>query len=536
MTLKGITVCVYVALLVLPAAAMIGGIHDQLIAGALPPRPWPAASLAAVSDESFQRGVTEWFESKLGFKGYAIYADNTVLYHAFQETRVGAPTVRGEGDVLFMRDDVNYYNRTDVLDADDLAGFAAELARLQAALRGQHRALIPIIVPSKTSVYPDQVPARWTRALGTPRPSDTGIYLVMKRALDRAGVAYVDARALFAHSGEPRERLWAPQARHWSDYGGCLALREIMRLYVTLTGNRFAFDCIPQQIAGWRWHPDYDLRNLTNAAGITRSPRRWRADYPPRPPRAARPSVLLVGSSFMGELAGNIDDSRMFGRRIIDYYNATFYGVNFAQEVHPHTDPWRAVVLDRDLYILDLFEPMLEVPRRDTFVYQLADELPAVLAAREQRSGAADIEVPAAAHRAPVLDTWLSFAADGPGRALLGTGWSWGESWGTWSDDYVPVLMLPVPAGQPVRISLRWLATAPPGQTQAARLYVDDHPFDVAFPPHEQAVESSFEVTSQRPWLVLRIDIERPVRSNGRLLGVALTAARVQVGSPAPSP
>ena len=90
----------------------------------------------------------------------------------------------------------------------------------------------------------------------------------MKRALDRAGVAYVDARALFTRPGEPRDRLWAPQARHWSDYGACVALREIMRLYVTLTGTPFAFDCTPQQISGWRWHPDYDLKNLTNAWGI----------------------------------------------------------------------------------------------------------------------------------------------------------------------------------------------------------------------------------------------------------------------------
>ena len=536
MALNRIAVCAYVALLVLPAAAMIGGFRDQPIAGALPPRPWPAASLAAVTDESFQRDVTAWFEGTLGFKGYAIYADNTALYHGFGETRFGAPVVRGKGDVLYMRDDVEYYNRTARLDAAELAPFAAELARIQAALRGQHRAFIPIIVPAKTSVYRDEVPARWTRALGTPRPSDTQIYQVMKRVLDQAGVAYVDARELFAHSEEPRERLWGPQGRHWSDYGSCLALREIMRLYASQTGTRFAFDCTPQRIAGWRWHPDYDLRNLINASGIARDPRRWRAGYPPRSAFQARPSVLLIGTSFMGELASNIDDSRLFGRRIINYYNATFYGVNFGQPVEPHTDPWRAVVLDRDLYILDLFEPTLQVPQRNTFVYQLGDELPAVLAAREHHSDLADLQIPAAAHGAPVLDTWLSFAADGPGRALLGAGWSWGESWGTWTDDYLSVLALPVPPGQRVRITLRWVGTAPPGQVQAARVYLDDQSFDVAFPAHDKPVDSPFEVTSQRPWVVVRLDIDRPVRSNGRFLGIGLTAARVEVVNPAPSP
>ncbi|TMQ23539.1 MAG: hypothetical protein E6J90_10430 [Deltaproteobacteria bacterium] len=503
--LKRITVCVYVALLVLPGAAMLGRIHDHPIAGALAAKPWPAPSLAAVRDESFQRGVTEWFDSEIGFKGYSIYIDNTALYHAFKETKVGAPTLRGQD---------------------------GRVAELQTALRAQHRAFIPVIVPSKTSVYPDKVPARWTRALGTPRPTDVGVYLVMKRALDQAGVAYVDARKLFARSSEPRERLWAPQARHWSDYGACLALREIVRIYVATTGTPFAFDCIPTQISGWLWHPDYDLMNLTNAWGIARDPMRWLATYPLRPPRQFRPTTLLIGSSFMGELVANIDSSKMFGRRIIDYYDATFYGVSFAQEVHPHTDPWRAVVLDNDLYIFDLFE-VLGVPAHASFVHELRDELPNVLAARAQRSASSDIEVTAAARATPILDTWISFAADAPGRALLGPGWSWGESWGTWSDDYVPVLALPVPPGQRVQVSLRWIGTAPPGQTQAAHVDIDDQPFEVTFPAHEQALESSFEVTSRRGWLVIRIDIERPVTSNGRLLGIALTAARVTLSNAA---
>jgi hypothetical protein len=126
-------------------------------------------------------GEQEQRENKLGFRGYAIHLDNTVLYHAFHEIRVGALFVRGEGNVLFMHDDIEYYNRTEGLDADQLAGFAAKLAELQAALRAQHRAIVPIIVPSKTSVYaciPQQVPGwRWhpdfdlMNLLASPAPS-----------------------------------------------------------------------------------------------------------------------------------------------------------------------------------------------------------------------------------------------------------------------------------------------------------------------------------------------------------------------------
>jgi hypothetical protein len=160
-----------------------------------------------------------------------------------------------------------------------------------------------------------------------------------------------------------------------------------------------------------------------------------------------------------------------------------------------------------------------------------------LIAARVERAAdATDDEVPAAARTAPVLDTWIGFAADAPGRALLGPGWSWGESWGTWSDDYQPVLALPVPPGQRLQVLLRWLATAPPGQAQAARVYIDDRPFDVKFAVSEQAQDTAFEVTSRRGWIVIRLDIARPVASNGRLLGIGLTAARVRLANAAPSP
>jgi hypothetical protein len=160
-----------------------------------------------------------------------------------------------------------------------------------------------------------------------------------------------------------------------------------------------------------------------------------------------------------------------------------------------------------------------------------------LIAARVQRAAdAIDDDVPAAARAAPILDTWIGFAANAPGRSFLGPGWSWGEPWGTWSDDYQPVLALPVPPGQRLEVSLRWFATAPPGQAQAARVYIDDRPFDVKLAATDQAQDSSFEVTSQRGWIVIRVDIARPLASNGRLLGIGLTAARVRLSSAAPPP
>jgi hypothetical protein len=148
-----------------------------------------------------------------------------------------------------------------------------------------------------------------------------------------------------------------------------------------------------------------------------------------------------------------------------------------------------------------------------------------LVAARIERAAdAIDDDLPSAA---PVLDQWLSCATDGPGRKLLLGGWSWGESWGTWSEDPAPELALPVPIGAPLQITFRWLATEGHGHEQRVRVWLDDQPFEVHFTNHRPQ-ENTFTVTPRAPWVRVRLDISEPVQTtDGRLLGVGLKEIRI---------
>jgi hypothetical protein len=151
-----------------------------------------------------------------------------------------------------------------------------------------------------------------------------------------------------------------------------------------------------------------------------------------------------------------------------------------------------------------------------------------LIAARVERADQAEGDAPAAATAPAVLDDWISFAADAPGRAFLVRGWSWGEGWGTWSDFPAPELALPVPTGEPLAVSFRWLASAPPRQPQSARVVIDGRPFPIQFPAAQQDQENTFEITSTRPWITVRLEIDHPIlASDGRELGIGLKAARV---------
>ena len=153
-----------------------------------------------------------------------------------------------------------------------------------------------------------------------------------------------------------------------------------------------------------------------------------------------------------------------------------------------------------------------------------------LIAARVQRASEPRDDLPEAARVAPILGSWISFAGDGPGRPLLQGGWSWAESWGTWSDDIVARLALAVPANDRVRIGMRWLATAPPGVAQHATVTIDGRPFEVDFAAGRGTErEDWFEVTTTRGWVQIELRVRSPVEAkDGRLLGVGLQAARVE--------
>src|SRR5262249_5592297 len=139
---------------------------------------------------------------------------------------------------------------------------ATMIAEIQTHLATEHRAVIPIIVPSKTSIYRDDVPAEWTRDLGEPRPTDDLVYHAMRDAPDAPQVVYVDARELLATSREPRALLWPITGRHWSQYAACLALGEVARRFTALTGRSLDIACTPRSVAATKDDDDLDLALL----------------------------------------------------------------------------------------------------------------------------------------------------------------------------------------------------------------------------------------------------------------------------------
>lgn len=374
-----ILVVLYLVAAVLPYAAMRLHWHDHEIFGSLPPAPYPPASLDAMRSEEFQKAYTAWFESNLGFKGYQIAVDNTLLYHAFHDTKSGSQVMLGKHGFLFKDEDIAYYNKygSQLPDQAHLDALADRIADLQTRLAAQQRAFVPLIIPSKTTLYRDEVPDLWTRDLGEPRPSDLRIYAAMKRALDARHIRYVDAHAMFMSGQTPRAQLWSIDARHWSSYGACLAMREVTAVYVQLTGRpALDYDCVMKLAHKPKTNDDYDLWRLINGWGVPREPTTIPVvSHGPPPEAEHRPSLMLIGTSFQWGLLRDGSNSQRFGRMYMNYYNKLF--VEWPKDVHtpvkPHSQEWRDVMLDDDLYVFDLFEVYLQP--EPTYVDEVLAEL-----------------------------------------------------------------------------------------------------------------------------------------------------------------
>jgi hypothetical protein len=374
-----IMVGLYLAIAALPLAVMALELPDHEIFGALPPAELPEPSVDEFRSEGYQKAYTAWFESRLGGKGYSIATDNTILYRLFRDTKPGSAVGLGRRGVLFKDEDLAYYNK----DGDDLPpqakvdALADKIGALQALLAAHHRALVPLIIPSKTTLYRRDVPPLWTRDLGQPRPSDLKVYDAMKRALDARHIRYVDARALFTAPGVVPEQVWGRQGRHWTTYGACLAMRDVMRDYAALAGLAApAYDCLPAR--EWRptAHDHFDLWNLLN---LWRPPRINQlvplVQHAAPPPASATPSVMFVGTSFCWNIMYDATASQRFGEMHMDYYNRTLvaWPADIHTDVRPYTKEWRDVFLGKDLYVLDLLEVFLLAP--DTYVDEFLAEV-----------------------------------------------------------------------------------------------------------------------------------------------------------------
>lgn len=365
----------FCAVLLAPHANRIGRlVPERKLHGAVQEAAPVRPSWESVSSGAFQRATEERFNQRLPLRGWLVGLDAGLQYALLHETQPGSGVIVGEAGILFPETDVTFFNRPAPVPAAELRALAARVARVQRLLTARGQTLVLLVVPSKSSVYPAQIPARWQRALPAPRPSDE-TYTRLLAALDAEGARYLDTRALLTRSGAPP--AFPPGGRHWSERAACEVLQALGRRTEAELRNKLPpLACALVPSLDDPADDDHDLFRLTNA--LTPGPRasptvRMQAERHEGP----RPSVLYVGTSFFWKLLQVALRTEAFAEADYYYYNSkhhAFQGGLPVGPVEPHTPAWRARTLSRELILVDAAEMFLPMAGSG-FLEQLEEAL-----------------------------------------------------------------------------------------------------------------------------------------------------------------
>ncbi len=350
--------------------ARVAQVVDVRLWGVELPPALPSLSFEDWQSEKTQSAFQRWFEARVGFRGAMVRTDNTIQTLVLGDAKPGSYVAVGEGGVPFAAEDFRYMGTP----RRELPSILKRVEELTSRLGSVHRKLakrgkqlVVVLSPSKTSVYPEAVPARWRRPGG--ERVDLDVHAALRAGLKTSGVPFGDAHALFTEAPRSaRGLLFARGGRHWTSVGACLTLQA------AFVGGPSALSCPWKPMPADRgYHGDFDLDCLENLWGTDVG---WEhvpiAQLSPPLTLTPLPRLLLVGTSFMWMLA---DLLRPFvDKPVALFYNNTFFDLAVGRRLgtaDATTPSWAEYVLERDLYVVDILETFAHHDEWLAFVTEL---------------------------------------------------------------------------------------------------------------------------------------------------------------------
>lgn len=277
---------------------------EASLGGAFAVAAHPELSWAGLRDNSYQAGLEQYLEERIGFRPHLIRLRNQLAFSLFRVARSGDLVV-GRHDVLFPPGPVAAYAGHDRLPATEVRFRVRRLRAVQRALARRGVQLLVVLVPGKARFQPQDLPASLRPAPGTVTNYDQFV-----RAIQADTVALLDLVPAFARWKQTAPYPLFPRTgTHWSGYGATLAADTLLRCLEQLGGLRFPTvrTLGPPQIVralDSLRATDNDLGGALNLMWpVAPAPLAYRrlAFDPPRPGQT-RPSALFVGDSFIWSL------------------------------------------------------------------------------------------------------------------------------------------------------------------------------------------------------------------------------------------
>jgi alginate O-acetyltransferase complex protein AlgJ len=354
-----VTVSLFVAMIDLVLLqSIVHVLPETTLNGMIPAEERPALTLNSWLGGQLQSAFESWFNGRLGFRGYFVKTDNEINYLLFNEIHqnTAVKIVVGNNGYLFEKNYIDSSIGKDHRPLRELEQTVADVKQLSHLLAARGIPLVLLIAPTKTSFYPEQIPAALIASTSEPNPPTN--YDQMLPLLSASDVDYVDIRDYFLRqrSSSPHP-LFARGGSHWTLYGSCLVVRQVLtHVNSRLRAARGLPDCDDVDLLAMPRSEDRDLADLTNLW----SARRFHQEL--AYPRFGVPvnnhiDLLMVGDSFGRRfLKSAFDSGSISDYDFYYYFNTDINSRNIAVPVSKDRDFLRHEILRRDLVIIEAHE------------------------------------------------------------------------------------------------------------------------------------------------------------------------------------
>lgn len=353
--------CIYVGMIVV-FVMLLWLPNMQRVLDIVPPRPLfgvvgpsieyiPTPTIRSVIQEHFQKDFQDWFEYFLGFKTYAIRIDNTVRFALFDDvgtTETSAMFV-GTHNYLYERAYIEQYIGATVTPQSVLIAQVQEMKQAKEILAGYGIPLLYIMAPTKPEVYPEFLTDYW-KDLSDPERD----YIRMRSLLEASDVSVYDAAAMLREYTQTQPYdVFTTGGTHWSYYGACLFLQEMIANEYTIFGN-IGLNCDPPIFLYPPHGTDQDLAQLTNVWNTSVFTNKSAFPTVTKVGNADVQTVLIVGDSFVWTLLDTLEKAEVFHNRYFFYYNNSLYVYNKGKVGPvPTGDDWKNMILSVDVIMVE---------------------------------------------------------------------------------------------------------------------------------------------------------------------------------------
>ncbi|MBQ7253018.1 MAG: hypothetical protein IJS32_10530 [Kiritimatiellae bacterium] len=301
------------------------------------PAPRPPLKAASLLSGRFGEDFERWCARKFGLRGLCIRLAHQLGWELFRTLpNPGGTTIdRGKDGWLYEHEYVRHHVRRPGMRKEDAEAFAGRMAALRDRLAERGIPLVVCLSPSKAAVYPEHLPEYAQPAAASLR--NTPARDILAERLRAAGVAVVDARALFLGWKDEGTLLFPRNGTHWNAWG---AQRVFDAVLAAARAQGAALPPVPETVGHEDAPPLGPDRDLSNLYNMLRYPYPEKAvPYPvlaENPaPEGRRLRIFGVGDSFSFQLADAMGRTGAVASFRLLYYNKADYRFSWAPGERP---------------------------------------------------------------------------------------------------------------------------------------------------------------------------------------------------------